>query len=130
MSYVLMLMKMIMKKMMIMMNMMTKTKTFSFPVFCCTSAGFLFAILFLLSILGGSRRVFRAGGRNCDSFESFRCFRGGDVRGGNHIARSLPRQGTQMLVVLDYSNELDARLQTHGSTDAIEVVGLEVALDG
>ena len=103
---------------------------FSLFNFCCTAAGFLFAIPFLLSILGGSRGDFRARGRNCDSSESFRCFRGGDVRGSNHIAWSLPWQGIEMLVVLYYSNEIDARLQTHGSTDAIEVVRLEVALDG
>ena len=103
---------------------------FSLPDFCCTSAGFLFAIPFLLSILGGSRGDFRARGRNCDSSWSFRCFRGGDVRGSNHIAWSLPWQGIQMLVVLYYSNEIDARLQTHRSTDAFMVVWLVVAFDG
>ena len=35
-----------------------------------------------------------------------------------------------MLFVLDYAGEIDAGLQTHEPSDAIKVVGLEVAPDG
>ena len=48
----------------------------------------------------------------------------------DYIARSLPWQGIQMLVVLDDSSKIDARLQTHKSSDAFKVVGLKVAPDG